>query len=150
PRNARMRLKNWTPSPLMGEGWDGSGSVNRLSPPTPTPPHKGGRENIEFSAVSTTRRYPSRPGSGLSFFAAACLIAILLSPLATWVRADEAPLSPAEAATRFVIHQDLALDQVLAEPVVRQPVFLNFDERGRMWVVQYIQYPHPAGLNMLS
>ena len=26
-----------------------------------------------------------------------------------------------------------------------QPVFLNFDERGRMWVVQYLQYPDPPG-----
>jgi hypothetical protein len=64
---------------------------------------------------------------------------------ATWfasvTRANEGPvpLSPAEAATRFVIHEDLELDQVLAEPIVRQPVFLNFDERRRMWVVQYIQ-----------
>jgi putative membrane-bound dehydrogenase-like protein len=64
--------------------------------------------------------------------------------------ADDEPLSPEEAATRFVIHEDLELDQVLAEPIVRQPVSLNFDERGRMWVVQYIQYPHPAGLKMLS
>ena len=45
---------------------------------------------------------------------------------------------------------DLELDQLLAEPLVKQPVFLNFDERGRMWVVQYQQYPHPAGLRMTS
>src|SRR4029077_2870710 len=38
----------------------------------------------------------------------------------------------------------------LAEPVVRQPVFFNFDERGRMWVVQYLQYPTPAGLKITS
>ncbi len=64
--------------------------------------------------------------------------------------ADDKPLSPAEAAARFVVHEDLELDQVLTEPAVRQPVFLNFDERGRMWVVQYIQYPHPAGLKIVS
>ena len=44
--------------------------------------------------------------------------------------ADDKPLPPNEAATRFVIHEDLELDQVLTEPAVRQPVFLNFDERG--------------------
>src|SRR5262245_54088700 len=66
------------------------------------------------------------------------------------LRADDGPLPPAEAATRFVIHEDLEFEQVLAEPIVRQPVFLNFDERGRMWVVQYIQYPHPAGLKLVS
>ncbi len=60
------------------------------------------------------------------------------------------PLSPAEALKKLTIPDDLALDQVLTEPVVRQPVFLNFDERGRMWVVQYLQYPSPAGLKMVS
>src|SRR5581483_6490241 len=61
-----------------------------------------------------------------------------------------APLSPAESAARFKVADDLQIDQVLAEPEVRQPVFLNFDERGRMWVVEYLQYPFPAGLKMLS
>jgi hypothetical protein len=46
------------------------------------------------------------------------------------------PLSPAEAAKSFTVPDDLEIEQVLAEPLVRQPVFLNFDERGRMWVVQ--------------
>jgi putative heme-binding domain-containing protein len=61
-----------------------------------------------------------------------------------------AKLSPAEAAKTFKTPADLAFDQVLAEPLVRQPVSLSFDERGRLWVVQYIQYPHPAGLKVLS
>ena len=60
------------------------------------------------------------------------------------------PLSPAEAAKSFHVAPDLEWDQVLAEPQVAQPVFLNFDERGRMWVVEYRQYPHPAGLTMVS
>ena len=34
--------------------------------------------------------------------------------------------------------------------MVRQPVSINFDERGRLWVVQYLQYPFPAGLRMVS
>lgn len=45
---------------------------------------------------------------------------------------------------------DLAVDLVAKEPAVAQPVFLNFDERGRMWVVEYLQYPSPAGLNAVS
>ncbi|MEO8428289.1 MAG: PVC-type heme-binding CxxCH protein [Verrucomicrobiota bacterium] len=63
---------------------------------------------------------------------------------------QEAPLSPEESFKRFHVADDLEIEQVLAEPIVKQPVFLNFDERGRMWVVQYIQYPDPAGLQMLS
>ncbi|MDX1618829.1 MAG: c-type cytochrome, partial [Balneolaceae bacterium] len=34
---------------------------------------------------------------------------------------------------------------VASEPAVRQPVDLHFDARGRLWVVQYLQYPFPAG-----
>ena len=60
------------------------------------------------------------------------------------------PLPPEEAAKSFHVADDLVFEQVLAEPIVAQPVFLTFDERGRMWVVQYRQYPHPAGLKMVS
>ncbi len=60
------------------------------------------------------------------------------------------PLSPAESLKRFVTPDDLRIELVASEPVVRQPVFLNFDERGRMWVVQYLQYPDPRGLKVLS
>jgi putative membrane-bound dehydrogenase-like protein len=50
----------------------------------------------------------------------------------------------------FTVATDLALDQVLTEPVVSKPVSISFDERGRLWVVQYLQYPSPAGLKVLS
>ena len=60
------------------------------------------------------------------------------------------PVSPVESLKQFTVFGDLEIDQLLAEPLVKQPVFLNFDERGRMWVVQYQQYPHPAGLKMTS
>ncbi|MBI3414908.1 MAG: ThuA domain-containing protein [Verrucomicrobia bacterium] len=63
---------------------------------------------------------------------------------------QENPLGPEESLARFKVADDLEIEQVLAEPIVAQPVFLNFDERGRMWVVQYRQYPHPAGLKMMS
>jgi len=66
------------------------------------------------------------------------------------VPAQDHALSPAESAKSFKVPDDLEIEQVLAEPVVRQPVFLNFDERGRMWVVQYFQYPAPAGLKEVS
>jgi putative heme-binding domain-containing protein len=60
------------------------------------------------------------------------------------------PLPPAEAFRHLRTLPDLKLEQVLTEPAVTQPIFLNFDERGRMWVVQYRQYPFPAGLKILS
>ncbi len=67
------------------------------------------------------------------------------------LRAEQTgPLSPEEAAKSFTTFGDLQIEQVLAEPIVRQPVQLSWDERGRLWVVQYLQYPAPAGLTLLS
>ena len=59
-------------------------------------------------------------------------------------------LSPADAAKSFQVATGLRFDQVLSEPIVRQPISLSFDERGRLWVVQYLQYPDPAGLKVVS
>jgi putative membrane-bound dehydrogenase-like protein len=39
---------------------------------------------------------------------------------------------------------------VAHEPEIRQPLSVTFDERGRMWVIQYLQYPTPAGLKAVS
>src|SRR5882672_11374149 len=77
---------------------------------------------------------------------------LILPLMATYVAAQPAPakLSPADAAKSFKVAEDLRFDQVLAEPIVKQPLSLSFDERGRLWVVQYIQYPHPAGLKVMS
>ena len=39
---------------------------------------------------------------------------------------------------------------VAHEPAVAQPLNMYFDERGRMWVTQYLQYPFPAGLKIVE
>ena len=62
----------------------------------------------------------------------------------------QGPRPPGAALASFKVPDDLELQLVLAEPVVRQPVSISFDERGRLWVVQYLQYPYPAGLKMVS
>src|SRR5262245_53087784 len=60
-------------------------------------------------------------------------------------------LSPAESAKTFhVTDGALTWELVLAEPDIAQPVFLNWDERGRLWVCEYRQYPAPAGLMPVS
>ena len=37
----------------------------------------------------------------------------------------------------------LTMDLVASEPVIRQPVDLHFDDRGRLWVVQYLHTRFP-------
>lgn len=54
--------------------------------------------------------------------------------------------TPDEAVRKMTVPDDLELSLVAAEPVVRQPVCIEFDDRGRLWVIQYLQYPNPAGL----
>ena len=59
-------------------------------------------------------------------------------------------LSPQEEATRFHPRPGLSVDLIAHEPEIRQPLCINFDPRGRMWVTQYIQYPFPAGLKVVE
>src|SRR5687768_982329 len=59
-------------------------------------------------------------------------------------------LSPQDEQKIFRVREGYAIDLIAAEPAVRQPLHLTFDERGRMWVVQYIQYPVPAGLKVVE
>lgn len=58
--------------------------------------------------------------------------------------------SPQESLSYFRLPEGLEMDVVASEPVIRQPLNLHFDERGRLWVVQYIQYPFPAGLKVVK
>lgn len=60
------------------------------------------------------------------------------------------PRSPEETVKAFKLHEGLVAELVAAEPVIRQPLNLHFDERGRLWVVQYIQYPFFAGLKVVK
>ena len=36
------------------------------------------------------------------------------------------------------------------EPMVRQAIFVKCDDRGRLWTIQYLQYPNPAGLKRVK
>jgi putative membrane-bound dehydrogenase-like protein len=61
---------------------------------------------------------------------------------------NSSPTVASKALKEFKYPDELKLDLILAEPKVRQPVFMNFDHRGRLWVVQYNQYPYPKGLKV--
>ena len=61
-----------------------------------------------------------------------------------------AGLAPQETVKRLKPADGLQVTLAASEPTIRQPVNISFDERGRMWVVQYLQYPAPAGLKPVS
>lgn len=64
---------------------------------------------------------------------------------------DDSLPTPAEQAVKmFQVREGFEMELVAAEPVVEQPLFMTFDSRGRLWVVQYKQYPFPAGLKVVK
>src|SRR5215831_4065551 len=86
---------------------------------------------------------------------AAALALLILAGLPPAELAAESPtpppgvppaLSPAEARKALRIAAGLKIELVASEPTVRQPVCITFDDRGRLWVLQYLQYPIPNGL----
>ena len=65
--------------------------------------------------------------------------------------ADDTPPTPAEKAVgEFKVRDGFAIDLMASEPGVRQPLFLSWDSRGRLWVSQYLQYQFPAGLKIVE
>jgi putative membrane-bound dehydrogenase-like protein len=51
-----------------------------------------------------------------------------------------APLAPAEALGSFEIEPGFALEQAAVEPQVTDPVAIDFDEHGRLFVVEMLGY----------
>ena len=66
------------------------------------------------------------------------------------VQADDSkPTPPGQVLSTFTKDEGVALDLVAHEPGISQPLFLSWDSRGRMWVVEYRQYQYPAGLKVV-
>jgi hypothetical protein len=85
-------------------------------------------------------------GLSVAFLAAA----LALAPLEAPAPARGQGYGPNEAAGKMTVADGFAVKLVAAEPMIRQPVAIEFDERGRLWVVQYLQYPNPAGLKRVQ
>jgi putative membrane-bound dehydrogenase-like protein len=66
------------------------------------------------------------------------------------LQGEEGPLSPEESLAKIKTADDLQINLALGEPQVKQPLSIKWDARGRLWAVQYLQYPHPAGLTAIS
>jgi uncharacterized protein len=59
------------------------------------------------------------------------------------------PLDPAESQKHFVTPVRLEVKLVVAEPQIKRPICMNWDERGRLWIAETVDYPNsrqPAGL----
>jgi len=50
-------------------------------------------------------------------------------------------LSPAEAVAKMTLPPGFRVEVFAAEPDIVNPVTMNFDERGRVWIAESIEYP---------
>src|SRR5262245_35620389 len=57
------------------------------------------------------------------------------------------PKEPAEALTTFKLRPGFRIELVAAEPLLRSPVALDFDEDGRLYVVEFPEYNQYANKN---
>ena len=51
------------------------------------------------------------------------------------------PLSPEESAKKWHVRDGYRIELVAAEPVVLDPVAFDWDEQGRLWVIEMADYP---------
>jgi putative heme-binding domain-containing protein len=58
--------------------------------------------------------------------------------------ASSQPRTPAEEQKAFHLPPGFAIELVAAEPAIIKPINMNFDDRGRLWVTQSVEYPFPA------
>jgi putative membrane-bound dehydrogenase-like protein len=75
------------------------------------------------------------------------LVTLLNAFVLVWMTAligcgrQKAPLSPQQALKAFQLPAGFRIELVAAEPDVVSPVAISFDERGRLFVVEMVDYP---------
>jgi putative heme-binding domain-containing protein len=53
-------------------------------------------------------------------------------------------LSPAEALQRMKVPEGFTVELVASEPDIVNPVAMTFDDRGRIWITESLEYPRQA------
>jgi putative heme-binding domain-containing protein len=80
----------------------------------------------------------------LSLLSLALLAAVALSRQEAPNVVPSDPLSPADEARKFVLPDGFEAQLVACEPDIKKPMNLAFDDQGRLWVTDSIEYPFPA------
>ncbi|HMC12274.1 MAG TPA: PVC-type heme-binding CxxCH protein, partial [Pirellulaceae bacterium] len=82
------------------------------------------------------------------------VLATIFLPLATLVAQEVVPhhqdrppgpaLSPQEAIAKMAVPAGFTVELVASEPDIVNPVAMTFDERGRIWITESLEYPRKA------
>ncbi len=86
-----------------------------------------------------------------SIFRAVLLLSICLATSALAADAKPVPhnqsqppgpaLTPAEAVAKMTVPEGFSVEVVASEPDIVNPVAMTFDERGRVWITESLEYP---------
>ena len=76
------------------------------------------------------------------------LLSILVVAHGVSVRGQGYP--PSDVQQHLAAAAGLRVTLMAHEPDVRQCIFVKCDDRGRLWTIQYLQYPNPAGLDRIA
>ncbi len=58
------------------------------------------------------------------------------------IRTMQQPVSPADSMRHLIVPPGFAAKLYAAEPQVKKPVTLAWDERGRLWIAETVDYPN--------
>src|SRR5206468_9326649 len=54
------------------------------------------------------------------------------------------PYSPQEAIRKMTVPEGFTVELVAGEPAIVNPIAMTFDDRGRIWITESIEYPRKA------
>ncbi len=83
-------------------------------------------------------------GAGLVFFFAGSLSAQETFIPRKQTKLPGPPLSPAEAIKKMTVPEGFSVELVVSEPDLVNPVAMTFDEQGRVWVTESLEYPRSS------
>lgn len=77
-------------------------------------------------------------------------ILILLIALSLQGASRGQGFDPTEVEEHIAALDGVRVKLFASEPEIRQAIFVKCDDRGRVWTIQYLQYPNPAGLQRVK
>jgi putative heme-binding domain-containing protein len=77
-------------------------------------------------------------------------LAVIVSLICFGSTALSQGYAPGVAAGKMQPADGLVVNLFASEPDIAQPILAKFDDRGRLWTIQYLQYPLPAGLKRVK
>lgn len=78
------------------------------------------------------------------WFATAVLIATTAFAQAPPLVVETDPLPPDQQRAKFHLPPGFEIQLVVSEPLIGQPLNMNFDAAGRLWVTSSVEYPYPC------